>query len=414
MSRAAGAVRRAALLCAGLLLCLAAWTATQAQHPVAHTLPTTDQKAAHRPGNAAKGTPKAIAISAAVGPDKRLWVVGLDEQRRLFLRWRASDSERWSPDVYPDIGGDQPAADGESRPKIAFGLRGQVAIAYTQPLAKPYTGAIRLLRSIDGGKRFLPPITVHQDRQIITHRFESIVFDERGNLHVYWVDKRDVLATRQPGASIYRAVSRDGGATFGPDTRVAGSSCECCRIALLADGGEQVVAMWRHIFPGSERDHAFVRAAADQASIGPAVRATRDGWQLEACPHHGPGLAAAARGGYHAVWFGERAGEAAVRYGRLKRSGEPDSDPIALPDEQAEHADVISHGMRVAVVWRSFDGRQTRLRAWVSNDDGASFRIRDLASATGHTDHPRLVRQDEKILAIWRTAEEVKVEQIPF
>jgi hypothetical protein len=294
------------------------------------------------------------------------------------------------------------SADGENRPKIAFGPGGVVVISYTQPLAKPYTGAIRMLRSTDGGAHFGAPFTVHADRQLITHRFEAIGFDARGTLNVLWIDKRDLEAQGRAyrGAAIYRNESADGGVHFGPDTKLADHTCECCRIALAGtpDGG--LAAMWRHVFAPSERDHGFARLGRPAAAE--PVRATLDHWSVNGCPHHGPGLATAAGGGFHAVWFGQRDGEMRVRYGRLSDDGHPTGAAQVLPDEAAEHADVISAGPRVAIVWRSFDGRQTRLRAWLSADDGRHFVLKDLAATPLDNDDGRLVGGGERVGAGWR------------
>ncbi len=364
----------------------------------------------------------ALAVSAAFAPDGRLWVTGLDERRRLFVQSSGDEGRSWGPRTLPPLGAEQPAAHGEQRPKLAFAADGRtVVLAWTRPLAKPYTGEIRMSRSEDGGQTFGAPFTVHRDRQQITHRFESIAFDARGRLHVLWVDKRDAELARAAaaaagraksdwrGAAIWRVVSEDGGRSFSPDLRLADHSCECCRIALAPapDGG--LVALWRHVFEGSERDHAFA-AVGDAAAPSPAiVRASRDRWAINACPHHGPGLAPAEGGGYHAVWFGERGGVAAVRYGRLGADGVPAGEARVLPDPSAEHADVVAAGRRVVVAWRSFDGSATRLRAWVSDDGGERFVLRELGRSTAENDHPRLARRDDRLIAVWRTDPEIRV-----
>jgi hypothetical protein len=305
----------------------------------------------------------ALGMGAAFSPVGELWIVALDAQGRLYAQTSRDAGRRWSaPRVLP-TGGERISADGETRPKIAFGPRGQVVVSYTQPQARPHTGFIRLLRSSDGGRTFEPPVTVHEDRQPITHRFESIAFDARGTLHTVWIDKRDLEANRAAreagggesyrGAAIYRNESVDGGRSFGPDTKVADHTCECCRIALAPHPRGGVVAMWRHVFEPNERDHAFAWLGRSSEP----VRATWDRWRLDGCPHHGPGLAAAAGGGWHAVWFGERDAQARVRYGRLGPDGAPQGEAVALPDDGAEHADVASTGRHVAIAWRSFDGR---------------------------------------------------------
>lgn len=364
----------------------------------------------------------ALAVSAAYAPDGRLWVVGLDARRRLYVQSSSDDGRRFDRRVELDLVDETVAADGEQRPKIAFGPDGRtVVLAWTRPLARPYTGEVRMVRSEDGGVRFGAPFTVHADRQVITHRFESIAFDAQGRLHVLWIDKRDAERARAEalaagkakadwaGAAIWRVVSEDGGRTFSPDLKLADHSCECCRIALAPSPEGGLVALWRHVFPGSERDHAFAHIGGAEAPLPEVIRASQDRWTLEACPHHGPGLAPAAEGGYHAVWYGEREGVGAVRYGRLSAAGEPVGFAQVLPDPAAEHADVIAQGQRVVMVWRSFDGRATRLRAWISTDGGQRFAVRELAHSPLENDHPRLAQRPGRQVVVWQTSSELRV-----
>lgn len=378
------------------------------QGPVAHT-----GQSAH---NASHGKPQ-LATGAAFAPDGSLWVTGV-EHGQLFVQRRAIDG-RWEARRTVDHGGETVATNGDNRPKLAFGPAGQLVLSYTRPLARPYTGEIRMLRSTDGGRHFSAPFTVHQDRQVITHRFESVMFDERGDLYTFWIDKRDAERvwaahggdpSTYDGAAIYYNVSRDGGQTFGADTRLADHSCECCRIALAAEAGGGVAALWRHVFDGSVRDHAFAKLGTGAM---PAVqRASTDGWVVRACPHHGPGLARAAGGGYHAVWFGAREGRQRARYARLGSDGRPHGRVVEMPDERADHADVAAVGQRVVIVWRSFDGERMWLRAWLSDDGGRRFTLRELASTELENDHPRLAQSGERIAVVWRTENDIQVHDL--
>lgn len=383
--------------------------------------------------------PPPLAMGAAFSPEGVLWIVGLDAQQKLFVQTSPDQGRNWSAPRVLDTGSDKVAADGENRPKLVFGptgpsgAQGWVVITYTEPLSRPYTGQIRMLRSEDGGRSFSTPFTVHRDRQLITHRFESVAFDAKGTLHTLWVDKRDlearIAAAPAPadapsgagrgraarpkvdyrGAAIYRNESTDGGKTFGPDLKLADHSCECCRIALAPSPDGGLVALWRHVFAPNERDHGFAPVGA---TVAQPVRASLDRWALDACPHHGPGLTPAAAGGYHAVWFGDRAGQSRVRYGRLAADGTPQGEVRVLPDERAEHAAVLAVGPQLAIVWRSFDGQATRWRAWLSKDDGRSFRVQDLGSSTDDNDHPLLLQHGGQIHALWRTSQGVRVEAL--
>ena len=92
-------------------------------------------------------------------------MVGLDAQQKLNT-WRSTDLANWTEPQALDTHGEPISADGENRPKIAFGPQGQVVISYTRPLDKPYTGWIRMLRSSDGGASF--KAEVRADRLALT------------------------------------------------------------------------------------------------------------------------------------------------------------------------------------------------------------------------------------------------------
>ena len=369
-----------------------------------------------RPGGSGSSSPRpGLAIGAARSPDGALWVAGLDDTGRLLLRRAARPGQAWEPPRVLDTGQDRIAADGESRPKIVFGPDGQMVIAWTQPLPRPYTGEIRLISSQDSGQSFTSPMTVHEDRQIITHRFEAVRFDAQGRLHVLWIDKRDAERARAAGqayrgAAVYRTISLDGGRSFQGDHCLAHHACECCRIALAEDD-RGLVAVWRHVFEPNHRDHAFARLPEDLRCITP-IRATWDEWALDACPHHGPALTPDRQGGFHLVWFGHRAGEPAVRLGRLDPQGQPREQVIALPDDSAEHADIASNARHVVVAWRGLSGSAPVIRAWVSSDEGRNFEVRELARAEGRTDHPRLLASADGIWLVWHTVAGTQVHRV--
>ena len=355
-----------------------------------------------------------LATGATFAPDGSVVVVGVDTGK-LFIQRQLANGE-WAERRLLEIGEDSVATNGDNRPKIAFGPASEVVISYTRPLEKPYTGEIRMLRSADDGQNFSLPFTVHQDRQIITHRFDAIQFDARGDLYTFWIDKRDAEQARQvakdntsayDGAAIYYNIASDGERTVSEDRKLADYSCECCRISVIAEPVEGVAALWRHVFPGSIRDHAFARVSRTQVSA--LVRASHDDWVIRACPHHGPGVARAAEGGYHAVWFGDRKAQQRVRYGRLNAEGRAIGKVLELPDARAEHPDIVSSGQRAVIAWRSFDGANTQISVWISEDDGRHFTLRRLQSSALDNDYPRLIERSGKIALVWRTEREIHV-----
>lgn len=365
------------------------------------------QPARHMHGTAgAKPARPELGTSAAFAPDGALYAVTKDGQHVLLHR-SADEGRNWEAPVVVNAEPEQISADGENRPKLAFDADGAALVSWTRPLAKRFTGEIRFARA-DDRRHFTAPITVHRDRQEITHRFESLAVTGAGKVVLAWIDKRDLelaLAANRDyrGAAIYAAISDDGGRSFRAEKKIADHSCECCRIAITGDTDGLPLLMWRHVFEPNERDHAVVKLGADGAP-GQVVRATFDRWRIDACPHHGPSLAVAPDGTRHAVWFNEKDGEGRVFYGRQK-GGRVDGQR-ALGGERAAHADIATAGRRVAIVWKEFDGERTLLRAEVSTDGGATFNARALAGTGGASDQPRVIRRGNALFAFWRTENE--------
>jgi hypothetical protein len=386
---------------------------------------------AHHNAPAVSDKAAAPYSGSAFAPDGTLWSLQLNAQGHLALHISRDDGRNWLPERVLDTGDDHIKTSGESPPKIAFGPNGIVIIIYAQPLAKKFTGEIRMLRSTDGGAHFAAPVTLHQDRQVISHSYAVIAFDAKGALHTVWIDSREKTAitaanaaaeksglakTDYRGVSLYRNVSLDGGASFSPDTKLSDYSCECCRIALAPTADGQIAALWRHLTLPNIRDHAFTLlsaatpAATTAAPLAEPVRASFDNWAIDGCPHHGPALTTSTAGGYHAVWFGDRAGVAQVRYGKLDQAGNPVGTVQVLPDAKAEHADILSSGSKLAIVWRSYDGTKMNLKAWISDDDGRHFKLREIASSKLESDYPQLLNKGGKIYVIWNTTGKRHVE----
>lgn len=385
--------------------------------------------ASHQMPSAEMDKKVASSVGAGFAPNGDLWLVQQDEQARLTLQISQDEGKNWQAPRVLDTGHDRIKSTSENPPKLLFGPGGVVLISYAQPLEKKFSGNIRLLRSGDGGKSFSAPVTLHQDRQTISHSYVAMAFDAQGILHTVWIDGRDKLAASDPrsktnanyrGVTLYRNQSRDGGISFGPDIKFSDHSCECCRLALTPTPHGRLALMWRQVSEPNIRDHAFaILPAATNASKptepSEAVKPTRasyDNWAIDGCPHHGPALSPAADGGYHAVWFGQRAGVASVRYGRLDPQGKPDGTVVELPDPRAEHADILRSGGKLAIVWRSYDGTTMNLKAWISEDEGRSFTLKQLAHTEDESDYPRLLAKNGKIFVIWNTTGKMYVEAL--
>lgn len=356
----------------------------------------------------------ALGTGAAIDPMGRLWVAQLDGAGdamlavNIVLRFTADGGKTWSEAMSVLRAPEPIEASGESRPKLAFGPDGELYISYTRPLAKPYTGDIRFVRSLDGGRTFSEPLTVQRDRAVRTHRFDCLIVDRQGRVFVAWIDKRDADVARAAGipyrgAGMYYAVSSNRGASFDPDVRAAEHTCECCRIALALDPAGRVTALWRHVFEPDVRDHATV-VLPPEGHPSAFQRASFDEWHIDACPHHGPALAFAPDGTRHQVWFDAADDDGGVFYasvtdGRMAK-------PVRLGGAQAEHGDVVAFGASVVLAWKEFDGESTVVRTRWSGDGGRHWTEAVAAGTRGNSDHVHLLHHGNVFWFVWRTADE--------
>jgi hypothetical protein len=334
----------------------------------------------------------------------RLWRAAASGDH-VVVSYSDDEARTFSTPVRVNAQPERIAADGDNRPKIAVAPDGTIHVTYTAHLSQPYAGNIRLSRSTDAGRTFSPPVTVNDNGDPISHRFESIILAPNGRLHIVWIDKRDQAAAGQDyaGAALYYAESDDG-AQVGANRKVIDHSCECCRIALALDRDDTPVIAWRQIFGEKTRDHALQRL--DGRS--PVIRVAEDNWNIDACPHQGPALAISESGTYHVAWFTNSATRQGLYYARATDRS-TFSEPFVFGNGQAQpaHPALLAVGDHIYLAWKEFDGKQATVRAMLSTDDGAQWSTPwTVATAAGGSDHPQLVRNGESAFLSWNAQRE--------
>jgi len=347
-----------------------------------------------------------LGATAAFDANGRLWVV---DAASGHVRLRHSDDlgKTLSAPVLVNATPEPIYAEGENRPKLAFGPHDEIYVSWSQPRAKPWTGFVRLARSLDGGAHFSAPLTVHHDRAEITHRFDALAVDGKGRVVLAWIDKRDQAAAEAAGkpylgAAVYYAWSDDRGATFVAERKLAEHSCECCRIALARTPQGTIAAFFRAVYGDNIRDHAYAILHTN-GSPSHTERATFSDWHIAGCPHHGPGLAIAAGGTRHAVWY-EANGKPTIWYGQLE-PGHRAAHAQAIAGSGASHADVAAHGAIVWIAWNQVSAQGDALMLRRSDDGGLHFTPpRTLADASGAVGSPQVLLRDGRAYVAWNTA----------
>ena len=192
----------------------------------------------------------------------------------------------------------------ENPPKVAVGPDGDVYVCWANETAK-WKGNIRFARSTDGGKTFLPAITLNSDAggAPTGHAFQSIAVDRRGRIFVTWIDERNRKASDR-GAELWLRTSEDRGKTFSRDRRILSDVCECCRTNIQIDSAGRLFLSYRTV-PGAGamyRDIVVARST-DAGKSFETTRVSADGWDINACPVAGPALCLDPRDQVYVVWF---------------------------------------------------------------------------------------------------------------
>lgn len=294
----------------------------------------------------AGGTPSAadpaLALDPSTGDALLAWEGGDSTSWSVYFARSTDQGASWSPAVRIAGGGTEVHPHGESSPRLVAGPDGKIALIWANSV--PVSGrkwpaaAMRMARSVDGGKTWSTPLTLNDDTTgtPVSHQFHGAAWAGDSGLVVAWLDEREVAeasetpehqshlshtsgdVTSEPDAAVYVATSNDFGLTWTANHRAWGAACPCCRIVLARGDDGQVFGAWRQHFPGNVRD--VVLASMSDAEH-PPTPVHADGWVYPGCPHAGPSVSVA-RGTAHVLWYTGKPGAAGMFYSRRPISGD--------------------------------------------------------------------------------------------
>lgn len=403
-SKKTGSVLSFSLLCVGLILSLPS-VAMKMDHSK-HNKSAMPEVCRNK--NAIPTIQCASTTTAAFDKKGKLWVTWY-KTGHVYVSQSDNQGKTFTAPVTVNRTPEIVYAKGENRPKIAFGNKNEIYISWTQKLTeKRFSGHIRFSRSLDGGKHFYDPITVNDHLEVTSHRFDALAVNEKGDIYIAWLDKRDLLAAKKinkkyNGAALYYAVSINSGKSFRKNKKIADSSCQCCRVVMAMDNRELPVIVWRHIYGDNIRDHGIVNFVKRDLAAEPK-RLSFDNWKIEGCPHHGPAISIAKDGVYHNTWFNNATKRHGLFYANSRDNGVSFSTPLNFGDYEkaAGHANILSLGSNVYMVWKEFDGKKSSVYLKKSIDTGASWSIaKKLAESSFSSDHPFLTHNGTNVYLSW-------------
>jgi hypothetical protein len=262
----------------------------------------------------------------------------------------------------------------------ALAVRGNeifVAWSRTHPRItsdKPFSGELRLSKSMDGGRSFMPSVLVNDDRQVIQHTFDSIQIAPNGTLHMAWIDGRE--GKKEPGTFVTR--STDHGRTVAQNLKVDDDTCVCCRTAVATSADGTVYVAWRKIFEGNIRETVVSRSMDDGRTFSSSVVVGNDQWVYPACPHRPASLGVDRQGRLYVVWYTEGADEMpAIYLVYSDDQGKTFSTKKQLNRSKGTFPDhpqmAVDPAGRIAVIWEEQSPVRREVVVSYSLDRGRSF-----------------------------------------
>lgn len=263
------------------------------------------------PSIAARGTFVAVA-----------WSGTLQSTQDVFVATSRDGGATWSLPVQVNAAAGDARVGGEQPPRVALvagkGATPEIVVVWGSKGEKG--SRLQSARSTDGGAHFGASKLVPGADGEGNRGWESIAADSSGRVYALWLDHRETVmpaamhhqdGTTMPAAAPAPKVdpnekanksqlffsSLDGTGARG----IARGVCYCCKTSLTASGGN-VYAVWRHVFPGNQRDIGFTISRDGGKSFSPIVRVSEDHWQFDGCPENGPAVAVDPQQRAHVLW----------------------------------------------------------------------------------------------------------------
>lgn len=343
-----------------------------------------------------------LPISAAFGPDGRLWRV-VSTEDRVYVDYSKDYGKSFSAPVAINPERIPIRAHSEYRSQIAVDSAGRIYVAYPAYGSQPWTTYLSI--SQDQGTHFSMPEPLSDEAAVANSFLTVLAIDHDDRLHAFWHDERE-SASEETGNAIYYSVRDRSGRMLESNRKLVGGVCSCCRLALEIDPDGRPVLLFRNIYPGNVRDHTLAKPDRAQ-DRWTQTRVSEDDWRIEACPTHGPALSVGSDGRYHLAWFTQGRVRQGLFYANSTDQGQHFSAPMPIGDSKnklAGHPDVISLGQRVVLAWSEFDGTTTRIMTLRSDDRGETWSpVRSLAESRSESDFPFLLTDGRAIFLSWNS-----------
>ena len=239
---------------------------------------------------------------------------------------------------------------------------------------KPFSNELRLSRSKDGGKTFLPSILVNDDEQVIGHSFDSIHVAPDGVLHLSWIDGRE--GKKESGTFVTR--STDHGRSVEKNLKLDENTCVCCRTSMTSSPDGALYVAWRKVLPRELRETVVARSVDGGQTFMAPVIVGHDKWVFPGCPHRPASIGTDRLGRLYVVWYTEGVDETpAVFLAYSDDRGDTFSPKQKINVSKGTFPDhpqmAVDPEGRIVIVWEEQSPVRREIVVSVSLDRGHTF-----------------------------------------
>ncbi|MGH9219432.1 MAG: hypothetical protein ACRD1W_09015 [Vicinamibacterales bacterium] len=306
---------------------------------------------------------------------------------------------------------------GEIAPRVALRARaGADPIVTVTWNAKDTRTHIKTARSLDGGRTFGETLGLQSPDAAGDRGWQAAAVDAAGVLHAIWLDHRgmaggskghahkdehDGVAMAQRSSLYYASSDRT-------ERELFKGVCYCCKTALAIGPDGHLHAAWRHVFANNMRDIAYTVSRDGGKTFAPLTRVHEDKWSINGCPDDGPAITVDGAGTVHLVWPTVLNGEEGALMYSTSNNGRPFAAPVRVPtlgSPKPSHPQIAAGaGGRVMIAWdevvrgvRTAGGRQILIR-------NGKAELGDVVKfADGSSSYPVLAATPRGWVAVWGT-----------
>jgi len=177
-----------------------------------------------------------------------------------------------------------------------------------------YAGLLYYTQSFDQGTNWTKPQQLSPAKSSSNdERYFDMTILPDGEIGVVWLDSRKATIEMEhshedhegmdmmEGSSIYfsRTTQKQG---FTEESRIAESTCQCCRTKLYTDPEGKLHLTYRAILNDSIRDMVHAVSLDNGKTFSKPDRISPDNWVIRGCPHTGPTMTGNQMG-MHFAWY---------------------------------------------------------------------------------------------------------------